>query len=429
MKILATSDIHIGRRPTGLPADLAREYSAANTWQDIVERAKSEKVEAVIIAGDVVDESNKYYEALSALQSGLEALAETGIKTYAVVGNHDAGVLENLAADSNIALHILGRGGKWEKETLEDKAGNTIQLVGWSFPQAQVNNSPIADLANTEILSDKAALGIIHCDIDNQQSQYCPVTLAELTDTPLDIWLTGHIHKPELKNTRKSPWVINLGTPQGLDPGPGESGSHGPWFLEYSKGRWNKRFIPSARLVYKETELDLTGVSSEEALQQRLTEGVREAIGELRQQDDTNLETLVLRLIFIGNTGISEGIINRECHNLSETPFTLDGVQIIVNAWRNSTMPSPDLKELAKEDSILGSIANLILELQGEREQSASTQTLIKETESEIDNIARHRTFSLLKTDEGSEVDEAAPSPAAAETVSLDCARRLLSHL
>lgn len=429
MKILATSDIHIGRRPTGIAANQGRNHSAADSWQSIVATAIDEKVNALLLAGDIVDQSNKYYEAVSPLQTGLQTLSEAGIKTYAVVGNHDSGILENLAADSNINLNILGVNGKWETVHLKDEAGTTLQIVGWSFPHSQVEESPLPDFPSSSLSSGKPAIAIIHCDLDNPASSYCPVKLAGLNAAPVDVWLTGHVHKPELKKANPAPLIINLGNPQGLDPGPGETGLHGPWLLEYSEGRWHHRFIPSASLVYDEIDIELTGVNNENELQQTLVDHLRQAIKQLREQGSSALSTLILRLNLTGNTDLNEEVLNNQCRAISTDPPSLDNVQIIINTWQNLTKAAPDLQALANEESILGNIAALILELEGQRESAPSTDQLINEGEKKMQEITLHPTFSILSqaTETASEHDNGRDLDSRA--LILECAHRLLRKL
>ena len=64
IRILCTGDLHLGRRPTRVPqtAD-AHVFGPTSAWQSFVLAAIERKVDAVVLTGDVVDESNKFYEA------------------------------------------------------------------------------------------------------------------------------------------------------------------------------------------------------------------------------------------------------------------------------------------------------------------------------------------------------------------------------
>ena len=79
-RILCTGDIHLGRRPTRLPETVDPHIlRPTSIWKSFVSTAIERKVDAVVLTGDVVDESNKFYEAFSVLQSGIRSLAKQGI--------------------------------------------------------------------------------------------------------------------------------------------------------------------------------------------------------------------------------------------------------------------------------------------------------------------------------------------------------------
>ena len=137
VKVLCAADLHLGRRSSRLPAlESGARLSPAEAWLELVERAKADRVDLVVLAGDVVDQSNRSFEAWGPLQRGVRALKTAGIPVVAVAGNHDHDTLHDLAADvGDDNLVVLGRGGVWERWTLTDDDGEPLLHVdGWSFP-------------------------------------------------------------------------------------------------------------------------------------------------------------------------------------------------------------------------------------------------------------------------------------------------------
>ena len=134
IRILCTGDMHLGRRPTQIPEDAdLHALRPTATWHSFVSTAVELRVDAVVLTGDVVDESNKFYEAFSALQSGIERLVNAGIPVLAVSGNHDFDVLPRLV-DQIPNFHLLGRGGQWDDFVLEKDGAHAMRFQGWSFP-------------------------------------------------------------------------------------------------------------------------------------------------------------------------------------------------------------------------------------------------------------------------------------------------------
>jgi len=80
IEFMCVADIHIGRRPSRLPDrfNLA-EFSPRTIWADIVESAVARRVDAVVVAGDLVDQENRYAEAFGAVESVATTLAEASI--------------------------------------------------------------------------------------------------------------------------------------------------------------------------------------------------------------------------------------------------------------------------------------------------------------------------------------------------------------
>lgn len=96
MKILHTSDLHIGKR--------INEYSMYDEQEFILKQitdiAKSELPDAIILAGDIYDKSVPSAEAVSLFDDFLANLAELGKSIFIISGNHDSA--ERIAFASRI---------------------------------------------------------------------------------------------------------------------------------------------------------------------------------------------------------------------------------------------------------------------------------------------------------------------------------------
>ena len=69
VKILAVGDIHLGRTPSRLPEELnARDLGPAEAWRRTVVAAVDDGMTAVLLAGDVVDRDDDFFEAYRALE-------------------------------------------------------------------------------------------------------------------------------------------------------------------------------------------------------------------------------------------------------------------------------------------------------------------------------------------------------------------------
>lgn len=88
MKILHTSDLHIGKYIGTYDLKEDTEY----VLNQVVDTAIRERVEVVLISGDVFDRPNPSEEAIKMYVSFLKELLDKNIKVIAISGNHDSGI-------------------------------------------------------------------------------------------------------------------------------------------------------------------------------------------------------------------------------------------------------------------------------------------------------------------------------------------------
>lgn len=100
MKILHTSDLHIGKYIGTYDLKEDTEY----VLNQVVDTAIRERVEVVLISGDIFDRPNPSEEAIKIYVSFLKGLLDKNIKVIAISGNHDSGIRLSAYKD------ILGKG-------------------------------------------------------------------------------------------------------------------------------------------------------------------------------------------------------------------------------------------------------------------------------------------------------------------------------
>ncbi len=87
MKLLHTSDWHLGKRLD----DFSRMEEQQAVMQEICEIAEREKVDAILVAGDLFDTFNPPTEAVDLFYKTLKRLADNGRRpVIAIAGNHDS---------------------------------------------------------------------------------------------------------------------------------------------------------------------------------------------------------------------------------------------------------------------------------------------------------------------------------------------------
>lgn len=393
VRILATGDIHIGRRPTRVPEpELAERASAARMWEAIVSRAVGQRVDAVMLSGDIVDHDNRFYEATGPLERGILRIAEAGIPTYAVAGNHDWDVFPRILDQLDTPLfHLLGQGGQWEETYLERDGQRLMRIVGWSFPARHVRQSPLLDY---HLASDPnvPTVGLLHADVDVPTSEYAPVRLAELQARGLTLWVLGHIHKPRYWPSQAGAPVLSPGSPQAL--GPNEPGPHGPWLIELERPNSVEcRQLAMSLVRYEEYNVDLSAADHSDEFDARVNAAVSAALDNV-VGDDEPPQLLSLRLNFIGATPLC-GRIDSLARQLDELERSRGGVRARIDKHINLTRPAIDLDELSRRSDPAGALARTLIALERNQEDE-SLAALVREASVRLQDVHRASAYVAL---------------------------------
>src|SRR5258708_20425631 len=107
MKILHTSDWHVGKVLKG--RDRSDEHDAV--LRSIIQTARNEDVDVVLIAGDLFESSAPSPKAQGLVMRALLALRADGRQVVVIAGNHDnASLLDNVYRPvlGELGLHVLG---------------------------------------------------------------------------------------------------------------------------------------------------------------------------------------------------------------------------------------------------------------------------------------------------------------------------------
>jgi exonuclease SbcD len=128
MRLLHTSDWHLGRSLHR--ADL-RDAQAA-FLDGLVETARAERVDAVLVAGDVYDRAVPSVEAVELCESALVRLRESGARVVLISGNHDSA--RRLGFGSRLVdaagVHLRTRVATCAEPVLLEDAAGPVAVYG-----------------------------------------------------------------------------------------------------------------------------------------------------------------------------------------------------------------------------------------------------------------------------------------------------------
>ena len=363
--LLFVGDIHLGRTPHRLGADGLdpTELGPAEAWNRVVRYAVDRKVQAVVLAGDVVDHDEDRFEAFGHLSRGTATLVEHGIRVLGVAGNHDHVALPRLA-DRIPDFTLLGRDCTWQRVELEG-----VDLIGWSFNSRHHAGDPLESNGLQTVLdarrSDALCLGVLHGDLDQSQSRYAPVRTDDLAQHPVSGWFLGHIHQPhDLTQARP---IGYLGSLVGLDRS--EVGPRGPWLVTpQSSQSLSAEQIPLGPAYWRALDVDISHVQDGELAEDALHAAIVGAMSDAAANDPWfqagPFRAVGCSITLVGRTNarasIRQFVQNWDTRHLNHETGSS---RWLVVALSDETRPERDLRRLAQQRTPLGQVAQLLLAL------------------------------------------------------------------
>jgi exonuclease SbcD len=216
-RFIHTADIHLDSPLRSLAmrnGDLAELIGNATreAFVSIVNLCLEERVDALIIAGDLYDGEQTSMKTARFLAGQLQRLHGAGVETFVIRGNHDAlsRITQELILPPSVKL-FAGRA-----ETVELSRGLiNVAIHGLSFAKPQAPDSllpkyrgPVAGAVN---------IGIMHTSLAGAPGHdlYAPCNVSDLHGWGYDYWALGHVHLRAQHIGERT--VIMPGMPQGRD--------------------------------------------------------------------------------------------------------------------------------------------------------------------------------------------------------------------
>ena len=395
VRILCTGDIHIGRQSS----KTLSSWRTADAWNAIVELAIREQVDLLAISGDLIDMDGKHYEAFGPVASGLHRLAEAGIETVAITGNHDWDVLPRIAQQSGMEhLHLIGAGGTWQRHTVMRNGSPVLHVDGWSFPAEHVHFSPLTSYP-AQPDDDVPVLGMVHGEVHAATSNYAPVSLASLWNSKPQFWLLGHIHAPQLFPGPGVTSALYPGSPFAMDPG--EPGVHGAWLLQWDAGAFEAPvLVPLSPVQYLNRDLDVAGIETDDAFIAACHRAMRDAGQDaLDRQPGTSLQEVSLRLHCHGATPAHASFEHWANRFLAQVePLGVETIVVNPEKVTVAVTPPVNLESLADGHDPLAETARFLLSLEGE-ELAEPYASVLQHTIASFKGISADANFALLEPD------------------------------
>jgi len=213
-RFIHAADIHLDSplhglsRYDGVPANEVRGATRA-AFDNLIERALAERVDFLIIAGDLFDGDWKDMGTGLYFARAMARLSKAGIAVFLLAGNHDAASVLTKSLPWAEGVHIFGAR---KPETFRLQALG-VALHGQSFINAHVTDNLAA--AYPPPLANMVNIGVLHTALDGYacHARYAPCSASQLAAKGYDYWALGHVHDFEV--VLSDPAIVFPGNLQG----------------------------------------------------------------------------------------------------------------------------------------------------------------------------------------------------------------------
>jgi exonuclease SbcD len=180
----------------------------------IVDLCLEERVDALILAGDLYDGDQTSMKTARFLAEQVRRLHETGIHVFIIRGNHDA--LSRITKELTFPDSVKVFGGRAEAVAVDRDSGHfPVAIHGLSFAQTHAPESLIAKYK--PVVAGAVNIGIMHTSLAGAPGHdpYAPCSHADLHATGFQYWALGHVHKRSIVEGACA--IVMPGMPQGRD--------------------------------------------------------------------------------------------------------------------------------------------------------------------------------------------------------------------
>lgn len=249
-RFIHCADLHLGSRFKGLdsvnPEMAARlRQSVFDSFGRIVDKALNERVDALVISGDLYDDRNELPSTRAWLCRQLSRLS---IPVFICRGNHDVQTTwdESIPYPDNVHEFPM----EPEKVDINDD----VEIIGVSYRERNETRNLATQMQGTD---GKFTIACLHCDIDSvsEGHPYAQCTLSDLRGRGVDYWALGHIHKRTVVS--EQPYIVYPGNIQGRSfKAPGAKGAY---LVTVTSGRvTGLDFFSTQGYIWKDILIDIT---------------------------------------------------------------------------------------------------------------------------------------------------------------------------
>lgn len=321
LRFVHAADLHLDSPFVGMNATAPDNVASAlqdatfRAYENIVELCIAERVDALLVAGDVYDSVDRSLRAQLKFVEGLKRLHDAGIRSFVCHGNHDP--LDGWEARLNYPPSCTRFDARLDAVPVFEDDPKRAIVIGISYATRKVTDNLVQPLDSVD--PDSFYIGLLHANVGNnlEHGPYAPCSLDDLVQSGIGYWALGHVHSRQILN-EQSPTVVYPGNSQGRHPN--ETGPRGVYIAEVADGgNVSLHFRPVDTVRWERLNLDISHIETEQHLLDCLHQQVEDAL------DGADGRSVVLRVTLSGRGGLY--------YSLRQPNFIQDLNENLNDAW------------------------------------------------------------------------------------------------
>lgn len=365
LRFVHTADLHLdspfrgvrSEAPTHIADTLYNATFAA--YENIIELCLNERVDALLVAGDVYDGADRSLRAQLKFVDGLKRLDDAGIRSFICHGNHDP--LEGWEAKLNLPAGCVRFGPEVTGEPVFPDEPERAMVYGVSYPQREVRENLTPRFAGTPS-GDGFSIALLHANVggDSNHDSYAPCSVSDLESVDgIDYWALGHVHTQRVLR-QESPIVVYPGNPQARHSS--EPGVRGVYLVEVDdSGAAQLEFRPVDVVRWETLSLDIRGLETEQAIIDAANDRAESVL------EESGERPIVVRLVLTGRgpmhrslrqAGVADAILEQLNERYANAQPWLWCARTQVE-----TASQVDREQAAQREDFVGDLARLTSEM------------------------------------------------------------------
>lgn len=352
MKFIHTADLHIDSPLRGLeqyegaPAERLRG-ATREAFENLVTLAIDERVDLVIIAGDLFD--GRWQDMQTGIWTAhqFRRLEREQIGVYLLRGNHDAAsrVQQSIRWPANVHQFPTDRAGSF----VLDQLG--VALHGQGFAHREMPDDLVAGYPDP--IDGLLNIGVLHTSLtgDPNHDTYAPTSEDVLVGRGYDYWALGHIHARHV--VRDRPHIAFPGNCQGRHIR--ESGPKGCLLVTTAEGEIDQiDFRATDTLRWQMVEV----VAGEEDGSDQLLDLVRQQLVRCHEQAGGRL--CAVRIVLRGPCAAHQALTHKANHDQLVAEIRNLANELDEEVWVEKvqlrTSPPVDVERLRQGSDLVGDL-------------------------------------------------------------------------